>query len=79
MNQSVFRTYTCRHLARGNAYEQIVVFLEGGVSGRGRFLGPDETTKRLRMMYYWVSDTGILGKRKSECSYPELNLRPYDY
>ena len=27
-------------------------------------------------MYYLVSDTGILGKRKSECSYQESNLRP---
>ena len=26
------------------------------------------------MMYYSVSDTGILGKRKSECSYQESNL-----
>ena len=25
----------------------------------------------LRMMYYSVSDTGKLGKRKSECSYQE--------
>ena len=31
----------------------------------------------LRMMYYSVSDTGILGK-KSECSYQKLNLRPSD-
>ena len=30
------------------------------------------------MMYYSVSDTGIIGK-KSECSYKEPNLRPYDY
>ena len=33
----------------------------------------------LGMMYYSVSDTGILGKRKSECSYQESNLRPPDY
>ena len=32
--------------------------------------------KELRMMYYSVNDTGILGKRKSECSYQESNLRP---
>ena len=29
----------------------------------------------VRMMYYSVSDTGKFGKRKSECSYQELNLR----
>ena len=34
---------------------------------------------RIRMMNYLVSDTGILEKRKSECSYQELNLRPSDY
>ena len=33
----------------------------------------------MRMMYYSVNDTGKLGKRKSECSYQELNLRPSDY
>ena len=33
----------------------------------------------LRMMYYSVNDTGILQKRKSECSYQESNLRPSDY
>ena len=35
----------------------------------------------LRMRYYSVSDTGILGKKKSECSYQESNLhvRPSDY
>ena len=33
----------------------------------------------MRMMYCPVSDTGILGKRKSECSYQESNLRPPDY
>ena len=32
----------------------------------------------IRMMYYSVSDTGILGK-KSECSYQESNLRLSDY
>ena len=31
------------------------------------------------MMYYSVSDTDKLGKRKSECSYQESNLRPSDY
>ena len=25
------------------------------------------------------SDAGILGKKKSECSYQESNLRPSDY
>ena len=29
---------------------------------------------RLRMVYYSVNDTGILGKTKSECSYQESNL-----
>ena len=34
----------------------------------------------MRMMYYSVSDTGILGKRKSECSHQEAtHLRPSDY
>ena len=33
----------------------------------------------LRMVYYSVSETGILGKRKSEYSFPESNLRPSDY
>ena len=33
---------------------------------------------KLRMMYYSVSDIGILGK-KSECSYQVSNLRPSDY
>ena len=27
-------------------------------------------------MHYSVNDTGIFGKRKSECSYQESNLRP---
>ena len=36
-----------------------------------------ETCYLLRMMYYSVSDTA--GKRKSEHSYQELNLRPPDY
>ena len=30
----------------------------------------------LKMMYYSMNDAGILGKRKSECSYQESNLRP---
>ena len=30
-------------------------------------------------MCYLVNDTGILGKRKRECSYQESNLRPSDY
>ena len=34
---------------------------------------------RVRKVYFSVSDTGILGKRKSECSYQEPNLRPSDY
>ena len=34
---------------------------------------------RVRMMYYSVSDTDKLGKRKSECSYQESDLRPPDY
>ena len=29
----------------------------------------------LRMMYYSVNDTDILGKRKFKCSYQESNLR----
>ena len=29
----------------------------------------------MRMMYYLVSDTGKLGKKKSECSYQESNLK----
>ena len=33
----------------------------------------------MRMVYCSVNDTGKLGKRKSECSYQELNLRPSDY
>ena len=32
----------------------------------------------MKMMYYSVSDTGILGK-KSECYYQESNPRPSDY
>ena len=32
----------------------------------------------MRMTCYSVSDTGILGK-KSECSYQEPNLRPFDF
>ena len=31
------------------------------------------------MMYFSVSDTGILGKRKSEFSQLESNLRHFDY
>ena len=34
--------------------------------------------EQMRMMYYSVSDTGILAK-KSEFSYQESNLRPSDY
>ena len=30
-------------------------------------------------MYYSVSDTDILEKKKSEYYYQELNLRPSDY
>ena len=30
------------------------------------------------MVYYSVNDTGTLGKRKSECSHQESNLRPSD-
>ena len=33
---------------------------------------------RCKMMYYLVNDTAT-GKRKSECSYQESNLRPSDY
>ena len=33
----------------------------------------------MRKMYYSVSDTAILGKKKSECSSQESNLRPFDY
>ena len=33
----------------------------------------------LRMMIIQESDAGILGKKKSECSYQESNLRPSDY
>ena len=33
----------------------------------------------LRMVYYSMSDTAILGKTKSECRYQESNLRPSDY
>ena len=36
-------------------------------------------TRELLGMMYSVSDTGILGKRKSECSYQKSNLRPSDY
>ena len=36
------------------------------------------TTSYMRMMYYSVSDTGILEKI-SECSYQESNLTPSDY
>ena len=36
-------------------------------------------TRELLRMMYSVSDTGILGKRKSECSYQESNLRSSDY
>ena len=32
----------------------------------------------MKMMYYSVNDTGILGK-KSDCFYQESNLRPSDY
>ena len=35
--------------------------------------------EQMRMMYYSVSDTGILGKRNSECSYQESKRRPSDY
>ena len=38
-----------------------------------------EQNASMRMMYYSVSDTSILGKRKSEYSYQESNLRPSDY
>ena len=31
------------------------------------------------MMIIQESDAGILGKKKSECSYQESNLRPSDY
>ena len=31
------------------------------------------------MMIILESDAGILGKKKSECSYQESNLRPSDY
>ena len=37
-----------------------------------------QTTSYKRMMYYSVSDTGILEK-KHECCYQESNLRPSDY
>ena len=33
----------------------------------------------MRMMFIQESDAGILGKKKSECSYQESNLRPSDY
>ena len=33
----------------------------------------------VRMMIILESDAGILGKKKSECSYQESNLRPSDY
>ena len=36
-------------------------------------------TRQLLRMMYSVSDTGILGKRKSECSYQKSNLRSFDY
>ena len=38
-----------------------------------------ETNIVLRMMFIQESDAGILGKKKSECSYQESNLRPSDY
>ena len=31
------------------------------------------------LMSYWVSDTGILGKKNSKLSQEESNLRPSDY
>ena len=37
-----------------------------------------KTRITIRMMYYSVSDTGIIGK-KSECSHQESNIRPSDY
>ena len=39
----------------------------------------DVTFSFLRMMYYSLSDTGKLGKGKSECSYQKSNLRSSDY
>ena len=38
-----------------------------------------ETISTMRMMIIQESDAGILGKKKSECSYQESNLRPSDY
>ena len=35
--------------------------------------------QKLRMIFFSVSDTGILGKRNSEFSQQESNLRPSDY
>ena len=35
--------------------------------------------ENMRMMIILESDAGILGKKKSECSYQESNLRPSDY
>ena len=35
-----------------------------------------KVVQRMRMVYYLASDTGILRKRKSECSYLEWNLSP---
>ena len=38
-----------------------------------------ENKIRIRMMIILESDAGILGKKKSEFSYQESNLRPSDY
>ena len=43
------------------------------------FLNMIKKRKLLKMMYCSVSDTDILRKMKSECSFQESNLRPSDY
>ena len=40
--------------------------------------GDTRTIVFCRTMYYSVSDTGILGKRKSKCSYQDLPITSSD-
>ena len=44
MNQSAFRTYTCRYLARENGYEQIVMFF-GREEGESRVVSAEGMAK----------------------------------
>ena len=70
-----------RKISAMSAYIQQEDLFVGSLTVREHltFQVNDVTFSFLRMMYYSVSDTGILGKMKFKCSYQESNLRLFDY